>query len=66
MTETRGSGYVAGEVEFLDPAEHPPPEGRKMILLTEGGVATIGQWQKGFGVKGWHPLPKIPRKLKEN
>lgn len=48
---------------YLDPAEHPPPTGVKMILLTSTGTAVIGQWgDKGY--RGWYPLPKIPAHLK--
>jgi len=54
--------YVAGLAEFLDPAEHPPPLGTKILLLTPGGICAIGQWNDWF--IAWHPMPTIPKHLK--
>lgn len=47
-----------GEVYWRDPAQYTPPTGRKVLLLTEGGVAVIGLWHKGGGFVAWSPLPK--------
>lgn len=55
--------YVAGGVEYLDPAEHPPPLGAKILLLTPGHVCCIGHWNEWF--IAWHPLPTIPKHIKE-
>lgn len=61
MTENRNLlAYSArpGSVYWRDPAEHPPPTGRKLLLLTEGGVAVIGIWHNQGGYQAWSPLPK--------
>lgn len=48
---------------WLDPAESPPPQACKLLLLTQGGVAVLGHW--GDDCVAWSPLPKIPQRLKE-
>lgn len=61
MTENRNLlAYSArpGSVYWRDPVEYPPPTGRKLLLLTEGGVAVIGIWHKQGGYQAWSPLPK--------
>lgn len=41
------------------------PLSAKVQLLTEGGVAVYGQYNKGQkGYKGWAPLPKKPEWMK--
>jgi len=47
-----------GEVYWRDPAKQSPPVGRKLLLLTDGGVAVIGLWHKDGGFQAWSPLPK--------
>jgi hypothetical protein len=56
-------GYVAGGDEYLYPGlgDDKPPSGAKVIVLTKGGIASIGPWfDDGFCV-GWAPLPKRNR-----
>lgn len=40
------------------------PRGVKLFLLTDWGVAIIGQMPTK-AVIGWHPLPKIPPEIQE-
>jgi hypothetical protein len=51
--------YQAGGAEWLYPHDGDPlPEsGAKVLLLTKGGIATVGVWNKDFTI-GWLPLPK--------
>ncbi len=60
MTDRIPTAPVAA---WLDPDEYRPPEGVKLLLLTEGGIAILGHW--GYGCVAWSPLPKIPPKIKE-
>ena len=48
---------------WLDPLEHVPPRGTRMLLLTRWGVAVIGEWVDD-GYAAWAPLPKVPRAIK--
>jgi hypothetical protein len=52
--------YVAGGDAFLYPGagDQVPPGGAKVLLLTQGGVCTIGQWSNDGFFLGWAPLPK--------
>jgi hypothetical protein len=52
--------YVAGGDAFLYPGagDQVPPGGAKVLLLTQGGVCTIGQWSDDGFFLGWAPLPK--------
>jgi hypothetical protein len=54
------SAYSAspGEVYWRDPGHYTPPVGRKLLLLTDGGVAVIGLWHRDGGFVAWSPLPK--------
>jgi hypothetical protein len=52
------------EPEYLDPADHPPPRGRKIQLLTIGGIAVQGDWDDEGGFVAWAPLLKIPPNIK--
>ena len=36
----------------------PPDTSAKCLLLTDGGIAIIGQWRDGNGLLAWLPLPK--------
>ena len=47
-----------GAVYWRDSTQYPPPVGRKLLLLTDGGVAVIGLWNKDGGFQAWSPLPK--------
>jgi hypothetical protein len=61
MSENRNLlAYSAkpGSVYWRNPAEYAPPVGRKLLLLTDGGVAVIGLWSKDGGFQAWSPLPK--------
>ena len=48
----------AGEAYWRDPDWDPPPLGRKLLLLTSGGVAVIGDWMRDSNLIAWSPLPK--------
>lgn len=54
---------TAPVVYWLDPDEEPPPVARKLLLLTNGGVACLGHW--GDDCVAWAPLPKVPASIKE-
>lgn len=62
MTQER---YVAGMATFLDPKDHAPPLGAKVLLLTTTGTCVIGTWSSDGGFLAWHPLPKVPPHIKE-
>lgn len=65
MSEPTILGVEVSATEyFLDPLEYPPPRGRKLNLLTRGGIACQGTWS-GTDLIGWAPLHRIPQKLKE-
>lgn len=51
--------YQAGGAEWMYPrcGDPLPTAGAKVLLLTEGGIATVGSWDNAFCV-GWLPLPK--------
>lgn len=55
---------TSAEPEYLDPEDHPPPRGRKIQLLTIGGIAVEGDWTEHGGFVAWAPLLKIPPKIK--
>ncbi len=58
-------GYVAGGAQ---PFKYEvAPLAQKVILLTAGGVATIGTWYGPYGKYfwGWAPLPPRNRLLEE-
>ena len=44
-------------MEWLDPKDHEPPLGKKVLLLTRNGVAIIGVWMADALNKAWCPLP---------
>lgn len=56
MTTERA--YLAGGQEWLYPCagDAIPPLNTKILILTRGGVAVIGDWS--ITDKGWLPLPK--------
>jgi hypothetical protein len=47
------------------PLDGKTPRGVKVLLLTEHGVAIIGQHPTS-GTIGWHPLPYVPDELKND
>lgn len=49
--------------DWIDPLDIPPPRGRKLNVLTYGGIATEGFWDDKLYV-GWLPLANTPDKLK--
>lgn len=57
---TPEKSYVAGGDAFLYPGagDQPPPGGAKVLILTIGGVCTIGSWNNSGAFLGWAPLPK--------
>lgn len=55
---------TAPQAEWLDPGEHTPPRGTKLMLLTRWGIATFGQWDSSGDFVGWSPLPKVPSAIK--
>lgn len=63
-------GYVTSDemvFRYPDDGDQPAPRGTKIILLTEGEVAVMGQWYDG--AQAWCPLPKrnkdAERRIKE-
>lgn len=62
MTRLRISGATAPRPVWLDPAEYTPPRGSKLLLLTGGGIATVGQW--GDDCIAWLPLPDSTATIK--
>lgn len=48
---------------WLAPEEFPPPAAKKVLLLTHGGVAILGNWDSDC--VAWAPLPQIPPHIKE-
>lgn len=59
--------YVAGGATFFYPeaGDEAPPPGAKVLLLTVGGVCTVGAWDNSGFFTGWHPLPKRNRSKEE-
>lgn len=52
---------VATDVYWL-PINKDTPRGVKVLLLTEGGVATIGQYSpQATWIRGWFPMPKTEK-----
>lgn len=60
MTSVPVKTYVAGGPMFNYPGagDAKPPGGAKVLLLTRGGVCTIGNWDDSGAFLGWAPLPK--------
>ena len=55
--------YVAGDApEWRYPLlDGEPPKGKKLNLLTSGGVAVMGQWSDGSNYIAWAPLIKASK-----
>lgn len=49
--------------ELFDPHLHPPPKGKSLLLINEGGVLIIGTWYAG--ALAWGYKPTIPQTVKE-
>ena len=64
MTEQR---YLAGGQEFLYPqvGDALPPIGTKVLLLSKGGICTVGYWGESWCL-GWLPLPKRNQEKEKN
>ena len=58
MSENTVLPAESGEVYWRDPQTDPPPLGRKLLVLTDGGVAVIGDWKHDSNFAAWSPLPK--------
>jgi hypothetical protein len=58
MSENKNMPAASGEVYWRDPAVEPPPRGSKLLTLTSGGVAVIGDWTDDSNFVEWSPLPK--------
>lgn len=57
--------YVAGDVpDWIHPDDEAPPLGTKILILTIGGVCTIGTWSRDEGAIAWRPLPKLSIELR--
>lgn len=54
---------VSDSVYFRDPLVDPPPKGKKIGLLTKGGIYTVGLWDDDC--IGWLEVPKIPYSIKQ-
>lgn len=67
MTIECAKGYVAGECGWRYPkaGDARPPDGVKVLLLTEGGICITGFWKlvdetAGY-ILAWSPMPKRDR-----
>lgn len=49
--------------ELFDPKLHPPPKGKSLLLINEGGVLIIGTWYDGALAWGYNPT--IPDSVKQ-
>lgn len=58
MSENRNMPAASGEVYWRDPDIEPPPRGRKLLILTSGGVAVFGDWMDDSNFVAWSPLPR--------
>lgn len=53
---------AVGSVEMLDPAQHRPPTGVQLLLITIGGTLVQGHWSDDGRFTHWCLLPRVPRK----
>jgi len=58
MSENTFMPAKSGEAYWRDPEKERPPRGVKLLLLTTGGVAVIGDWTDESNFVAWSPLPK--------
>ena len=60
------AAYSSPETDrFLWPDEYVPPRGVKLLLLTSGGVAVVGDWTDDSNLVAWRPLPRKPQQRGE-
>jgi len=50
---------IAGAVYWRYPEIDAPPRGVKLLLLTSGGIACLGDWRDDSNLVAWSPLPRI-------
>ncbi len=57
--------YIAGDPDYRYPAagDEPAPAGTKCLVLTCGGICTVGHWVEGS--LAWAPLPKRNREKED-
>ena len=60
MSDSKILPAASGICEYRDPAIDPPPRGCKVLLLTSGGVAVVGDWTDDSNLVAWAPLPRKP------
>lgn len=60
MSDSKVMPALSGMTRFLLPDESPPPRGVKLLLLTSGNVAVVGDWRTDSNLIAWHPLPGKP------
>lgn len=53
---------TARVAELIDPEEQRPPAGVKLLVVTRGGVLSIGTWSADC--LAWGYLPRIPESVK--
>lgn len=58
MSENKLMPAATGTTKWRDPQKYPPPRGVKLLLLTTGSVAVIGDWRDDSNLIKWAPLPK--------
>lgn len=59
MTTIDMKGYATDpDNKWLYPPKNMPPNGVKLHILQEGGVAIHSEWKYGAGYIGWQYLPK--------
>jgi hypothetical protein len=58
MSDSANMPAKTGEAYWRKPEDERPPRGVKLLILTSGGVAVIGDWFEGSNFVAWSPLPK--------
>jgi hypothetical protein len=58
MSDSANMPAKTGEAYWRKPEDERPPRGVKLLILTSGGVAVIGDWRDNAGFVAWSPLPK--------
>ena len=56
--KTYQTGVEGGEYLYPGAGDASPLSGRKVQLLTVGGIHTSGPWRTDGAYLGWLPLPK--------
>ena len=57
--------YEVGEDKWIYPHIKKPPTGKKLALLTIGGIQTTGEWKYGGGFKAWQLLFRTDKQMEE-